>query len=363
MYGSNSFHEHGTNTNRSVVQNYSLCQYGQRTIWSVSTGLTLPMPAAYYEGRSCSEWGMRVCYRVEVDASPAYELVMSLDAFLYASNKTMVMGQEWVDQIRSGLGAEQECIHFKTPHDPFILYALIWQAPGERDPEPFMEWLAGLSPGQLYELAAPYMPADAIETLRDLGAHRDHLVSVLWRWHEAYFRHVAPAQLRELAAEAAFRRQRVECLPPMEAVEEATSGLVVEPGLVKRVVLVPQHHFRPLNRFGCCGDTMLVGYPVEPGTDPGTPDKDLLRLARALSDESRLRILHFLADGPPRTFTDVLKFSGLAKNTVNHHLSILRASGLVRIHYTGAKGSERYTARRSAINEMGARLERFLDIR
>ncbi|WP_153944935.1 ArsR/SmtB family transcription factor, partial [Acinetobacter baumannii] len=72
--------------------------------------------------------------------------------------------------------------------------------------------------------------------------------------------------------------------------------------------------------------------------------RSLLRLARCLADESRLRILRFLTDGP-RSFTEIVSHMGLAKSTVSYHMIMLRGAGLVRAYAEGECVQE-YTLRR-----------------
>lgn len=170
--------------------------------------------------------------------------------------------------------------------------------------------------------------------------------------------------IERLAAEADYRRESVAGVAPVAAIDAATTGLVVESEMLDEVLLVPQYHYRPLNRHAKWGPVLVCLYPVaSPSSGPGQPTTDLMRLTRALGDENRLRILHYLAGDPPRSFTEVQRFIGLAKNTVHHHLTTLRAAGLVRIHLTGECGSDRYTARRATLGEIGPRLQGFLDQR
>ena len=73
-----------------------------------------------------------------------------------------------------------------------------------------------------------------------------------------------------------------------------------------------------------------------------------MRLTHALSDESRLRMLRFVADGPC-TLTEVARFIGLSQPTVHHHLVQLRAAGLVRVHFA-VSGPSRYSLRPHALD-------------
>ncbi|MDF2629305.1 MAG: hypothetical protein K0R39_3136 [Symbiobacteriaceae bacterium] len=297
-------------------------------------------------------------YRVSVDFAAAHELVLSLDAFFYTPAKSLDLGADWVSEVRKRFTAATD---WESQFDPFLLTLLVHRCPGERTAAAFLGWLAALTPGQLYELVAPYVPDKAADLLRDLGARQAYYLRLLTAWNEAYFQTLDSAILRQLAAEAAWRTERVKGQSPAEAVEEATTGAVLESDLVEEILLVPQYHYRPLNRFAKCGTTLVCGYPVEAPRATGVPAPQLLRLTRALGDESRLRILHYLAGGPARTFTDVLKFSGLSKNTVHYHLTALRSAGLVRVHLTGECVVDRYSARRATLEGLSARLQEYLD--
>lgn len=310
-------------------------------------------------------------YQVLVDFSPANELVMSLDAFLYTANKAMEMGAEWAAAVRGRLGPSvADTLRWATPADPFALSVLAWQWAGDGGaegaaPGEFLDWLAALSPGELYERMAPYVPPAKTEILRDLGAWQGHVVGLLRTWNSAYFAaDVAAADIERLAADAAARRAQVQRMDATALIEAATTGFVVESGAVDRILLIPQMHFRPLIRYAKCNRLLVVHYPVETApVAPGQPGPALMRLLRALADENRLRIMHFLADSQPRSFTDVMKHLEMAKNTTHYHLSVLRAAGLVRFHVTGECETFSYTARRAALDEVGPRLHRFLDQR
>lgn len=321
-------------------------------------------------------------YRLEVDWAPAYELVTSLQAFVSRPlHATLDVGQPWVDatrrQISPELRTELDGRGFRTAHgvqEPSAnrrpgpqrrkdwdvpLELLIPLCPGKRDAAGFIRWLGRLTAVRLYELAAPFIPEDAPPFPADADRIINAAAERLRRWNEAYFRRVDPAILEGLAKEAEARRQLIK-RSPAGAFERATNGVVLEPdpGL-ERVVLVPQYHFRPWNIHSEARGAALYLYPVDVlPTAPGHPSPDLLRLTRALGDESRLRILRFLGT-EPRPFTDVARFIGLAKSTVHHHLMALRAAGLVRVHLS-PQGNERYSLRPGSLDRLEGRLADFL---
>lgn len=304
-------------------------------------------------------------YRVTVDWAPAYELVASLDAYLLNMTRNMDLGSEWVEAVRARLSGPLEGLT-KWPHceDPFVLAVLIRQAPEPRTADSFLAWLGEMTPGELYERLLPFLPAGADDLLRSLPETLSRYKTTLTAWHEQYFRTMEQWILTRLAAEATRRSTAVATQLPVDAVEAATFGLVVESADVDEVWLVPQFHMAPIVRYSKCNRSLLIGYAVEPESNqPGMPPARLVRTAKALGDENRLRVLHFLADGKPHTFTEVQRFTGLAKNSVHYHLATLRAAGLTQVHVTGDCCNERYTARRTTIDQFGPSLQQYLDER
>jgi DNA-binding transcriptional ArsR family regulator len=79
-----------------------------------------------------------------------------------------------------------------------------------------------------------------------------------------------------------------------------------------------------------------------------------------------LTILRLLAEGP-HSFTEVVRATGLSKSTVNHHMVMLRAAGLVRVQDT-ASGTHQghpykpvtYVLRPDAIDDLADRLHEYL---
>lgn len=301
-------------------------------------------------------------YRVAVDWAPAYELGVSLWAYANRQHhKTLDMGSAWAAAALRRLSPEL-AVQLNTIENVYWggLDILVRLCPGERDAESYLQWVASLSAGELYELLARYVPPDEPPLPSDLGARRDRHVALMIAWNEQYFRTVDPAVLAGLAAEADALRARIAGSDPVALVEQATGGVYLEPAPdLDLAVLVPQYHFRPWNLYNRARGMMLYQYPADvlPPAANEVP-AGLLRLTRALSDENRLKILQFLAGGT-RSFTDVVRFSGLAKSTVHHHMVALRAAGLVRVYDAGS-GSDRYALRPGAVGELSIRLGVYL---
>ena len=161
--------------------------------------------------------------------------------------------------------------------------------------------------------------------------------------------------------DVAERRADLGRLPLVDFVEQATGGVrwIPEPG-TRRLYLSPSYFTRPYNYVFGGQDWHMFAYPLaESALDGGggAVPAASIRLFKALGDESRLRILRFLASGD-LYLTEIAERMGLSKPTVSHHLALLRAAGLVTI--TEAGSLTYYTLRRDRIAEAGVELTRLL---
>jgi DNA-binding transcriptional ArsR family regulator len=305
--------------------------------------------------------------RVAVDWAPAYELVLSLICFVtFPKHHLLDLGEAWVKDVRQRLPADlaprllrKNATSALNLKENDLLLLLVRVCPGERDTAGFLSWLESLSAGDAYEAVAPKLRDAGPRLPRDFVSWRDRTLNVLKVWDEVYFQTVDAAILEGLAAHAANLRTRLDC-PPQALIEEVTNGILVEPSTEPMTVtLVPQYHERPYNTDAAEQGGVIILFPADVvAPDDDLPAPALLRLTRALSDESRLRMLRFVADGP-RTLTEVARFIGLSQPTVHHHLVQLRAAGLVRVHFVVATPS-RYSLRPHALEQLSDQLGRYL---
>ena len=86
--------------------------------------------------------------------------------------------------------------------------------------------------------------------------------------------------------------------PTSSSTRPAASAGSPKPG-VRRVILAPSYFARPYNFVLGGDDWRLFGYPIADDAldagDPLAPPAAVVRLHRALGDETRLRILRLLA--------------------------------------------------------------------
>ena len=305
-----------------------------------------------------------------VEWASAYELMLSLSSFVTDKpHSNLELGPLWARSVQAQLPPEATNILSRKAasrvfkNDCDLLTLFVHACPGERSAAAFLDWFAQLTAGTAYEAVTAITPDSGPHLPRDFLTWRDFVLDMLGVWHAAYFRHLDPAILSNLKTEATHLKARIDTEPPLQLVEDVTNGIVVEPSPeLQTIVLVPQFHQRPYNNHTTIQGGAILLYPCEsaaPG-DADLPPPRLMRLTRALSDDSRLRMLRFLTNGP-RSLTEVSRFAGLSQPTVHHHLTQLRAAGLVRVHFA-VSGPSRYSLRPHALEQLSQQLSTYLEV-
>jgi DNA-binding transcriptional ArsR family regulator len=160
-----------------------------------------------------------------------------------------------------------------------------------------------------------------------------------------------------------------ETLELPDLVEELSQGLRFEElPEMDELVLAPSYWVTPLMFLGEAGPNRGIWlFGARPGDEslvPGeTVPDSMLRALKALSDPTRLRIMHYLSEKPlsPAELSRRLR---LRPPTVTHHLQALRLAGLVKVTL-GGQGKEKkiYSARSEAVKATYTALESFLALR
>ncbi|MDB5349895.1 MAG: putative transcriptional regulator [Planctomycetota bacterium] len=87
----------------------------------------------------------------------------------------------------------------------------------------------------------------------------------------------------------------------------------------------------PVKRSGGSNGSILSSMP--PISEQAV--RDLSQVFKLLSDETRLRILLYLAQSGELHVTDICKRLGQSQPAVSHHLALLRVSGLIESRREG----------------------------
>ena len=197
--------------------------------------------------------------------------------------------------------------------------------------------------------------------LGDSDEITQEVTELLTAWLPLY-QEIEPRVAKIIERDVALRAGDRSRLGPAELIERTTNGIrwLSEPG-VRRVVLAPSYLARPYNFTFAGGDWRMFVYPVsdaalEP-TDPLAPPVGVLRLHRALGDETRLRILRLLRDRD-WYLTEIAERLELSKPTIKHHLAQLRAAGLVTLTEEG--GLSYYSLRRDRLDDASSELKLYL---
>lgn len=209
--------------------------------------------------------------------------------------------------------------------------------------------------------SAPEALRSALDRLmREPGMELRGLRRILRAWEER-FATVEPRVAQMQARDVAARRGDLERLSLGDFIERATNGVRWTPDAgIRRVFLVPSYFGRPYNYIFAGEGWHMFAYPLAETAldgDPGAVPQATVRLFKALGDDSRMRILRYLADGD-LYLTEIAERMALSKPTVKHHLAQLRAAGLVTVTETG--GLTYYSLRRDRVAEAGPDLARYL---
>ena len=339
---------------------------------------------------------------LSIESAPAYELLMSLVSVTDDDHgDTVDVGPEWIAEMRRRAGPEllERARRVFEISDSWIhLIGVAYGASAPRDVATFLEHLRGTDVDELrLHLVAFYdrdtrrqTPPEVIrralagekdairEFLRtnhpdyepwqrflksvlsaDPEKLRAELVGVLEEWNEKVFApeeaSVMPILLRDVEAKRELSRE----LPFADFVTRSTNGVEFppRPGL-ERVALIPTFVNRPLVSHVELGDTLLIIYPVADesvSAETDAPPLRLVRLAKALADEKRLRILRALAEGE-KGLMELAEQFGVPKTTMHHHMIVLRSAGLVAV----AVGSKRYRLREETLPDVEQLLSGYL---
>lgn len=300
-------------------------------------------------------------FRLESDYAEAYECAASLSAYARKTqHKTLEAGTAWVKETAASLSPSlNNALQRLGDPERFDTPLFISLCPGDRTAERFANWLSALSQGELYDLASS--TGDSVPA--GLPEIRDRVAEALLLWNEQYFSRIDPAILQGLKQAEARLKSEIASRPAEEVFEFATCGMRLSPAMQppERVILVPQYHQRPFNLSSFYPKLAITMFPVDALPQPeGFPPPALLRTARALDDESRLRILRFVAEREQATFTEIVKEIGISKSTVHYHLILLRAAGLLNVYAGSGSKLSTYSLRNADTNRLGAQLSAYL---
>jgi DNA-binding transcriptional ArsR family regulator len=193
-------------------------------------------------------------------------------------------------------------------------------------------------------------------------AVQEAIAGIVEDWAERVFPALAVDALAIVARDVVAKVRQLAGQPGRDVVRMAMNGVDVEPmPSVTECVVVPTLAMRPFVAPVDWGSTaiFLCSVADEAFDDgPTAPPRRLVKLAAALSDETRLRILNILADSE-LTASEIADRLGVERTSLHHHLGILRSAGLLKIHDDGLRGW-RFARAADGAGDLGAALAEYL---
>lgn len=301
-------------------------------------------------------------YQVKIDVTPIYELLNSF--MVYVTRRwvqSLDIGPEWIQSLDSTLNDEVRELLNEAANWPFDDYDVLfaWTALRETtsEVEPFLNELSNKTPEKLWKQLHHVLPElTQAEALRI----RNQYIPLLKLWNEHYFQYLKPDQ-RKLIEEDSFEKELLLTkMSPDRLIDYATSGLTVEdiPNL-RKVILFPTVHNRPINMYCFYKDMLLIQYPVDISEErDDEPPISLLRLTEAISSPERLRLLRYISS-EPKSLKQMSIELGQSEEYLRSHMMSLRVSGLLQTHLDQEQ-KERYSLRPDGLTELNMYLESYI---
>ena len=297
--------------------------------------------------------------RVDVDASPVYELVLQIAAFTGGEDlATYDVGHRWgvTQRARCSAGVRRALQRLGGPAsrwDQLLGFQACVRAESvpsflelirRTDPLEIQRHMLGFYSGSRRE-ATPRLRATRAATIKELVLH------VLTGWYERVFAK-DEAGASALLADDARARHTLLTTDPERLILIATGVRYVPRPEVDTVLLIPTLIMRPWLAVVSYRRMRIYAYPVldDPGGADGSVPSALLRMYEALADPARLRILKAL--GTERLSIGQLS-DRLAERpeAVRAHLARLRVGRLVQINCGDDPTYERRTDLMRAVGQ------------
>lgn len=196
-------------------------------------------------------------------------------------------------------------------------------------------------------------PADDIKTA---------MIAVLHDWAKAVLPQFGADAEAAIARDVAAKQAMLRTTPGQAVLANATSGVTFEPSpWITEVVIVPTLALRPFvvpvdHRHTAVFLCSVADDALD--DDAEAPPRTLVKLAAALGDDLRLRMLRLLTEDDLNA-SEIADRLAVDRTTLHHHLGILRSAGLLTVRDEGATGW-RYALRDDRLAGIKQDLESYL---
>jgi DNA-binding transcriptional ArsR family regulator len=234
----------------------------------------------------------------------------------------------------------EELLNALSQSDPRLLGAYMLDT-GESDAadlEVFRRAMDGRASGaevdHILRDAPPGWAKRCRRVIAEPEAVKADLISLLDQYHESVFMSEIPGIERTIAKGTEHAERLISVLRTSEAVDQLCGGYTLSEDLtLDRITLAASAFIYPFmsSRVDEATGTALIVFGVR-GRDRDDEavlfDDSLLEAMKALSDGARLRAMSLIRDRPMYG-PEFVQLLGVTQPTMHHHLSLLRAAGLV----------------------------------
>jgi hypothetical protein len=327
-----------------------------------------------------------------VEASPVWEVIMGIAGFTHSKLRhTFDFDEKWKTDSSSMPAALQSRLSWIEDTNSWYALIMLQNKLSAETIQDFSNYLEKLSAEEFYETVLPYknrrsenirkslagnmMNGELLNTYAEQFADHEFLdryiqsfsridldelckslVSTVEEWLSWISQKEEWSTWRKALQNEGILGYSLDESNPIEEIKRITGGVdyIPEPS-IWTIKLIPHVSYRPWVMEQRTSETKLFFYPIKEEylLEPGVPGKDLINGHKALGDETRLKLLYELVNGP-LSLQDISVRFNMSKTTVHHQLSILKAAKFVRTD----KGI--YSANESHIHSLTDKLDQFL---
>jgi len=313
--------------------------------------------------------GIKITYEVTLKYSLLWECALGIAASTYDElhHSLEKPHQYWSDAIKKLSSESQKELEYSKEHNTWKTLLHLLHVKDFEDLSTFLQYINDLSEEDLRFYSLPFLGKqnednrtnaslgdkkaktclieaclnhkffpDYIEFICGVPIDilKSHLTTLMQGWYETIIKPDESYTLSILKKDFEARSIMKEKLTPEKFVEWTTGSIYAPEPTVTDVLLIPQYIYRPWTVGADDINTKIFYYPVSDesiidGNDIYIPPFALVQGYKALGDEMRLKIIKFLYEGDA-TLQDLTGKLNIAKSTVHHHLSLLRAARIVR---------------------------------
>lgn len=190
-------------------------------------------------------------------------------------------------------------------------------------------------------------------------------LAALESYYQNFFQEEEPRLAPAIQSAVQSAQEQAQQQDFISLLEALSAGVRMDWAMERKdIILIPSFWSAPFVFFESLDDDSgIVVFGARPRGVSLVPGElvpeELLNALKALADPTRLKILHYLLEGPA-TPSELAKVLRLRPPTVVHHLHSLRLAELVLVSVS-SEGERRYAIRRAGIQETVTHLHKFLD--